>query len=94
VLEESPKEESPHQDSAERALNNLARTFSTQVEALKRCRARVEPNVTVQHVSVESSGQTVVGNVAPALAPATPANTAALPPAGTSKRPELRVVTR
>jgi hypothetical protein len=37
------------------------------MEALKRYRARVEQNVTVQHVSVESGGQAVVGNVAPAL---------------------------
>jgi hypothetical protein len=85
----------PYQDSAERALNKLARTFSTQVEALKRHRAGVEQNVTVQHVSVESGGQAVVGNVAPALAPATPAtpaNFAALPPVGKSKLPKLRIV--
>jgi hypothetical protein len=81
-----------HQDSAERAFNRLTRTFSTQMGALKRYRARAEQNVTVQHVSVESGGQAVVGNIAPALAPATPADTAALPPAGRSKRPKLRIV--
>jgi hypothetical protein len=81
-----------HQDSAERAFNRLTRTFSTQMEALKRYRARAEQNVTVQNLSVESGGQAVVGNVAPALAPATPANTAALAPAGTSKLPKLRIV--
>jgi hypothetical protein len=77
---------------AERAFNKLTRTFSIQMETLKRYRARAEQNITVQNVSVESGGQAVVGNVAPALAPATPANTAASPPAGTSKLPELRIV--
>ena len=42
----------PQQDSAERAFNKLTRTFVTQMEALKRCRASPEQNVTLQHVSV------------------------------------------
>jgi hypothetical protein len=40
------------QDSAERALNKLARTFAMQMEALKRYRTGGEQKVTVQHVSV------------------------------------------
>lgn len=37
----------PQQDSAERALNKLARTFATQMEALKRYRTGGEQRVTV-----------------------------------------------
>jgi hypothetical protein len=79
-----------HQDSAERAFNKLTRTFATQMEVLKRY-ARSEQNVTVQNVSVQSGGQAVVG-IAPNLAPATLAETAALSPAGASKPPDLRIV--
>jgi hypothetical protein len=81
-----------HQDSAERAFNKLTRTFATQMEALKRYRATSEQNVTVQNVSVQSGGQAVVGNVAPNSTPATPADATALPPAGASKLPDLRIV--
>jgi hypothetical protein len=52
-----------HQDSAERALNKLARTFATQMETLKRYRTGGEQTVTVQHVSVSEGGQAIVGNV-------------------------------
>jgi hypothetical protein len=51
------------QDSAERTLNKLARTFATQMETLKRYRAGVEQKVTVQQVSVSEGGQAIVGNV-------------------------------
>jgi hypothetical protein len=51
------------QDSAERALNKLARTYTTQMEALKRYRTGGEQKVTVQHVSVSEGGQAIVGNV-------------------------------
>jgi hypothetical protein len=51
------------QDCAERAVNKLARTFATQVEALKRYRSGGESNVTVQHVSVSDGGQAIVGHV-------------------------------
>ena len=51
------------QDSAERAFNKLARTFTTQIEALKRYRTGGEQKVTVQHVTVNEGGQAVVGNV-------------------------------
>jgi hypothetical protein len=53
----------PQQDSAERAFNKLARTFATQMEALKRYRTGGEQKVTVQHVSVQEGGQAIVGNV-------------------------------
>jgi hypothetical protein len=51
------------QDSAERALNKLARTFTTQVQTLKRYRTGGEQKVTVQHVSVNDNAQAVVGNI-------------------------------
>ena len=53
----------PQQDAAERALNKLARTYAAQMEALKRYRAKVQQTVRVEHVTVESGGQAVVGNV-------------------------------
>ena len=56
---ETPQE----QDSAERALNKLARTFTIQMEALQRYRSGGEQTVTVQHVSVNEGGQAIVGNV-------------------------------
>ena len=51
------------QDSAEKALNKLARTFATQVEALKRYRTGGEQKVTVEHVHVHEGGQAIVGNI-------------------------------
>jgi hypothetical protein len=51
------------QDSAERALNKLARTFTTQMEALKRYRTGGEQKVTVHHVTVNEGGQAIVGTV-------------------------------
>jgi hypothetical protein len=53
----------PQLDSAERAFNKLARTFTTQVEALKRYRTGGEQKVTVKRVTVNSGGQAIVGNV-------------------------------
>lgn len=53
----------PQQDSAERTLNKLARTFATQVEALKRYRSAGEQTVRVEHVTVNEGGQAIVGNV-------------------------------
>jgi hypothetical protein len=67
----------PQQDSAERALNKLARTFTTQMEALKRYRTGGEQKVTVQHVSVSEGGQAIVGHVTQ-RAPGSPAG--ATPP--------------
>ncbi|MGO4439619.1 hypothetical protein [Rhizobium sp. RAF56] len=53
----------PQQDSASRALNQLARTFAAQVEALKRYRTGGQQQVTVKHVTVNEGGQAIVGNV-------------------------------
>lgn len=53
----------PQQDSAERALNKLARTFAAQVEALKRYRSSGEQKMTVEHVTVNEGGQALVGQV-------------------------------
>lgn len=53
----------PQQDSAERALNKLARTFAAQMETLKRYRTGGEQKVTVHHVTVNEGGQAIVGNV-------------------------------
>lgn len=53
----------PQQDSAERALNKLARTFATQMEALKRYRTGGQQKVTVEHVTVNAGGQAIVGAV-------------------------------
>ena len=52
------------QDAAERALNKLARTYSTQMEALKRYRTGGQQKVTVEHVTVNQGGQAIVGTVA------------------------------
>jgi len=54
----------PQQDSAERAFNKLARTFASQLEALKRYRSAGEQTVRVEHVTVNEGGQAIVGNVA------------------------------
>ena len=40
------------------------RTFTTQMEALRKYRTGGEQKVTVQHVTVNEGGQAVVGNVA------------------------------
>jgi hypothetical protein len=53
----------PQFDSAERAFNKLARTFTTQMEALKRYQTGGDQKVTVQQVSVSEGGQAIVGNV-------------------------------
>jgi hypothetical protein len=45
------------------ALNRLARTFAAQMEALKRYRTGGQQKVTVEHVTVESGGQAIVGAV-------------------------------
>ncbi len=52
-----------HRDSAERTLNKLARTFATQLEALRKYRNGGEQRVTVEHVTVNEGGQAIVGNV-------------------------------
>lgn len=51
------------QDSASNALNKLARTFASQVDALKRHRSKGEQKVVVEHVTVNEGGQAIVGQV-------------------------------
>jgi hypothetical protein len=51
------------QDSAAHAFNKLTRTFTIQMEALKRYRTGGEQKVTVQHVTVNDGGQAIVGPV-------------------------------
>ena len=51
------------QNSAERAFNKLARTFTTQMEALNRHRGKGQQKMTVEHVHVHEGGQAIVGNV-------------------------------
>jgi hypothetical protein len=53
----------PQQDAAERAFNKLTRTFTTQMEALKRYRSTGQQVVRVERVSVEAGGQAIVGSV-------------------------------
>lgn len=54
----------PQQDSASNALNKLARTFATQLEALNRYRGKGQQQVTVTHMHVHDGGQAIVaGNV-------------------------------
>lgn len=45
------------------AVNKLARTFTTQVEALKRHRSKGEQRVYVERVNVNEGGQAVIGNI-------------------------------
>jgi hypothetical protein len=79
----------PEQESIERGLNKLMRTFTVQMDALKRYRIGGEQKVTVTHVSIGEGGQAIVGNVtqaAPKTAPEisedkTPALTDARQPA-------------
>ncbi|KUJ76661.1 hypothetical protein [Ruegeria profundi] len=51
------------QDAAERALNKLARTFTGQVETLKKYRSKADQTVRVERVEVKEGGQAIVGNV-------------------------------
>jgi hypothetical protein len=50
-------------DSAERAMTKLTRTFTVQMEALKRHRAKAQQTVRVERVTVNEGGQAVVGDV-------------------------------
>jgi hypothetical protein len=53
----------PQQDSAARAFTKLARTFASQMEALKRYRTGGEQKVTVQHVTVNADQAVVADQV-------------------------------
>ncbi len=53
----------PQQDSAERALNKLARSYAAQMDTLKRYRSKGQQTVRVERVTVENGGQAIVGSV-------------------------------
>jgi hypothetical protein len=81
------------QDSAERALNKLARTYAAQMEALKRYRTGGEQKVTVQHVSVSEGGQAIVGNVTQATPRTAPEKPATSPHAlSDARKPAMTIV--
>ena len=50
-------------DAAERTFNKLARTFTTQMEALNRYRGKSQQKMAVEHVHVHKGGQAIVGAV-------------------------------
>ena len=78
-------------DSLSSAFNKCARTFASQLEALKRYRSGGEQKVTMQHVSVNEGGQAIVGDVSQtARAPKAAANS---PPAlGHARRPAMTMI--
>jgi hypothetical protein len=43
-------------------LNQCARTYTAQVEALKRYRSTGEQNIKVQHVNVQDGGQAIISS--------------------------------
>lgn len=51
------------QDAASKGLNKLARTFSAQMETLKRYRSKGQQTVRVERVTVQDGGQAIVGGV-------------------------------
>lgn len=53
----------PQQDAAERALNKLTRSFTAQMDTLKRYRSKGQQTVRVERVTVEDGGRAVVGSV-------------------------------
>jgi hypothetical protein len=76
----------PLQDSAQGAFNKLTRTYTTQMEALKRYRTGGEQKVTVQYVSVREGSQAIVGNVTQASRENVRKKAAASPPALTDAK--------
>ncbi len=83
----------PQQDSATRAINQLARTYTAQLEALKRYRTGGEQKVTVQNVSVAEGGQAIVGNVTQAANGTPPDELTNTTPALTDARqPAIEIV--
>ena len=56
--------ESETQERAANALTKLARTYTMQLEALRRYRGGGNQTVRVEHVTVNEGGQAIVGNVA------------------------------
>ena len=50
-------------EAAEKAFTKLARTFTTQMEALNRYRGKGQQKMTVEHVHVNDGGQAIIGDV-------------------------------
>ncbi|WP_299847729.1 hypothetical protein [uncultured Roseovarius sp.] len=50
-------------DSYERIFNKLARTFTSQMEALRKHRHGGQQKMTVEHVTVNDGGQAIVGHL-------------------------------
>ena len=50
-------------EAAEKAVTKLARTFTTQMEALNRYRGKGQQKMTVEHVHVNEGGQAIIGDV-------------------------------
>jgi hypothetical protein len=50
-------------EAHDRCLNRLARTYTAQMEALKRYRTGGQQRMTVEHVHVHEGGQAIVGSV-------------------------------
>ncbi len=81
----------PQQDSAQNALNKLMRTFTNQMETLKRYRSGAQQTVKVEHVHVHQGGQAIVGNVETGAGVATKAEDQAHAKAIThASEPEMR----
>jgi hypothetical protein len=81
------------QDCAVNAFNKLARTFTAQVEALKRYRTGGEQKVTVQHVSVSEGSQAIVGDATQAATETVLKKPAKLTPALTdARRPAMKII--
>jgi hypothetical protein len=53
----------PQLDIQERTTNKLMRTFTTQMEALRKHRNGGSQKVTVKHVHVNEGGQAIIGNI-------------------------------
>lgn len=53
----------PQSESYSNAVNKLARTFTVQMDTLKRYRSTGEQSIKVQHVTVNDGGQAIVGQV-------------------------------
>lgn len=53
----------PQYEAHDRAFNKLARTYTMQMEALRKHRTGGKQTVTVQHVNVGDGGQAIVGHV-------------------------------
>ena len=81
----------PQQDSAERAFNKLARTFTSQMEALKRYRSEGQQKILVQHTTTVNADQAVVttGNPAPSPALLTASTEKPMPIIDGKAEPEL-----